>query len=60
VGTLECVGSGIWTPDDVKTALEARDRTACGTVSPPEGLYLAHVTYPTDVFAGYVADKPLI
>jgi tRNA pseudouridine38-40 synthase len=60
VGTLECVGSGMWTPDDVKTALEARDRTACGTVSPPEGLYLAHVTYPTDVFAGYVADKPLI
>lgn len=50
VGTLECVGSGAWDPIDVKTALNARERTACGTVSPPQGLYLAHVTYPEDVF----------
>ena len=50
VGTLESVGSGAWTPDDVKTALEAQDRQACGPVSPPHGLYLAHVTYPEDVF----------
>lgn len=50
VGTLECVGSGHWEPSDVKAALEARDRQACGTVSPPHGLYLAHVTYPKDVF----------
>ncbi len=52
VGTLECVGSGMWDQIDVKTALEAQNRQACGTVSPPQGLYLAHVTYPEDVFKG--------
>lgn len=50
VGTLERVGAGSWTPLDVKDALEARDRAACGPVSPPQGLYLAGVTYPTDPF----------
>ncbi|MBU2357354.1 MAG: tRNA pseudouridine(38-40) synthase TruA [Alphaproteobacteria bacterium] len=50
VGTLERVGSGAWQPDDVRTALLARDRAACGPVSPPHGLYLADVTYPDDPF----------
>ncbi len=44
-GTLKLVGEGKWTPRDVKTALEARDRTACGPVSPPDGLYLTRVDY---------------
>ena len=51
VGTLERVGAGAWTPDDVTRALEARDRHACGPVSPPYGLYLAGVGYPDDPFA---------
>jgi tRNA pseudouridine38-40 synthase len=51
VGTLERVGAGAWTPDDVATALAAKDRAACGPVSPPQGLYLAGVIYPTDPFA---------
>ena len=51
VGTLERVGAGSWTPEDVKTALEARDRAACGPVCPPQGLYLAGVGYPEDPFA---------
>ncbi len=51
VGTLERVGAGTWTPDDVTAALKARDRSACGPVCPPHGLYLAHVTYPEDPFA---------
>ncbi len=51
VGTLERVGSGRWTPDDVTKALEAKDRAACGPVCPPQGLYLAAVTYPSDPFA---------
>lgn len=50
VGTLAHVGTGSWSPRDVKDALEARDRAACGTVSPPQGLYLAHVVYPEQVF----------
>ena len=51
VGTLERVGAGAWSPDDVTAALEARDRAACGPVCPPDGLYLAGVGYPEDPFA---------
>lgn len=51
VGSLERVGVGSWTPDDMRVALEARDRAACGPVCPPHGLYLAHVVYPDDPFA---------
>ena len=50
VGTLERVGAGAWAPEDVKHALEARDRAACGPVCPPQGLYLAGVGYPDDPF----------
>ena len=52
VGTLERVGAGAWSPDDVTTALDACDRAACGPVCPPHGLYLAGVTYPNDPFSG--------
>ncbi len=51
VGTLERVGAGTWAPEDVKSALEARDRAACGPVCPGHGLYLARVGYPQDPFA---------
>lgn len=51
VGTLERVGVRSWTPDQVAIALAARTRPACGPVSPPQGLYLSEVTYPTDIFA---------
>ncbi|QDY69546.1 tRNA pseudouridine(38-40) synthase TruA [Qingshengfaniella alkalisoli] len=50
VGTLERVGAGKWTPDDVQSALESRDRAACGPVCPPQGLYLAGVGYPDEPF----------
>jgi tRNA pseudouridine38-40 synthase len=52
VGTLERVGSGAWPPEAVARALAARDRAACGPVAPPGGLYLTHVLYPDDPFAG--------
>ncbi len=45
VGSLEQVGSGRWTADDLRAALEARDRARCGTVAPPQGLYLMQVDY---------------
>jgi tRNA pseudouridine38-40 synthase len=45
VGSLVQVGEGKWSGDDLARALEARDRSACGPVAPPEGLYLVRVEY---------------
>ena len=50
VGTLERVGAGSWKPVDVKNALEAKDRSAFGPVSPPHGLYLTDVVYESNPF----------
>ena len=44
-GTLKLVGEGKWKPRDVAEALAAKDRTRCGPVSPPDGLYLIRVDY---------------
>ena len=44
-GTLAEVGIGRWSASDVKAALEARDRKACGPVAPADGLYLMGVKY---------------
>jgi len=45
VGTLALVGAGKWQPDDVKTALEARDRAKAGYMAPAGGLYFVRVEY---------------
>jgi tRNA pseudouridine38-40 synthase len=45
VGSLVAVGEGKWSANDLRKALEARDRTACGPVAPPDGLYLMKVDY---------------
>jgi tRNA pseudouridine38-40 synthase len=45
VGTLRLVGEGKWTAADVRSALDARDRTKGGPTAPPEGLYLVEVGY---------------
>jgi len=45
VGTIKRVGEGAWNAADVKAALEAKDRAACGSVAPPYGLYLTKVDY---------------
>jgi tRNA pseudouridine38-40 synthase len=45
VGSLVLVGEGRWSADDLAGALAARDRTACGPVAPPDGLYLVKVDY---------------
>ena len=44
-GTLKLAGEGKWTVGDVRAALEARDRKACGPVAPPDGLYFMAVDY---------------
>ena len=46
VGSLVAVGEGKWSADDLARVLAARDRTACGQVAPPDGLYLMRVDYP--------------
>ena len=49
VGCLELVGRGKWTRQDLKAALEAKDRAALGFNAPPDGLYFAEALYPDDV-----------
>jgi tRNA pseudouridine38-40 synthase len=45
VGSLVHVGDGKWSAGDLGAALAARDRSACGQVAPPHGLYLVRVEY---------------
>ena len=45
VGSLVEVGRGRWSPDDLASALAARDRARCGPVAPAQGLYLTEVVY---------------
>jgi tRNA pseudouridine38-40 synthase len=45
VGSLVHVGDGKWPAEKVADALAARDRTRCGQVAPPHGLYLMRVEY---------------
>ncbi len=45
VGSLVWVGEGRWRAADLRAALDARDRRACGPVAPPDGLYLVRVDY---------------
>lgn len=45
VGSLKLVGEGKWSPDDMRSALEARDRKRCGALAPACGLYLTGVDY---------------
>lgn len=44
-GTLALVGEGKWTADDLRAALDARDRSAAGPTAPPDGLYFTDVVY---------------
>lgn len=45
VGSLKLVGEGKWLPKDLTGALKAADRSRCGPVAPPDGLYLVKVDY---------------
>jgi tRNA pseudouridine38-40 synthase len=45
VGSLVYVGEGRWSADDLVAARDARERSACAMVAPPEGLYLVKVDY---------------
>ncbi|MEP7316165.1 MAG: tRNA pseudouridine(38-40) synthase TruA [Sphingomicrobium sp.] len=45
-GCLALVGLGRWKPNDIRVALEARDRNALGLNAPPHGLYFVEAIYP--------------
>ena len=44
-GCLALVGLGRWQPEDMRKALEAKNRAALGLNAPPEGLYFAEALY---------------
>jgi tRNA pseudouridine38-40 synthase len=46
VGCLALVGRGQWAPEDMRKALEARDRSALGLNAPSHGLYFVEAVYP--------------
>ena len=46
VGCLALVGRGQWKPQDMRKALEARNRSALGLNAPPHGLYFVEAIYP--------------
>ena len=45
VGSLKLIGLHRWSADDLRAALQARDRRRGGPTAPPEGLYLVKVFY---------------
>lgn len=45
-GCLAMVGMGRWREEQVREALEARDRQALGLNAPPDGLYFVRAVYP--------------
>lgn len=45
VGSLKLVGDGKWQPRDFRAALDAAQRSRCGPLAPPDGLYLTAVSY---------------
>jgi tRNA pseudouridine38-40 synthase len=44
-GSLELVGCGRWPVEEPRAALDAKDRTRCGPVAPPDGLVFWQVDY---------------
>lgn len=48
VGCLAMVGMGRWSADDLRAALEAKDRAALGLNAPPDGLYFLRADYPSE------------
>ncbi|WP_299191631.1 tRNA pseudouridine(38-40) synthase TruA [uncultured Erythrobacter sp.] len=48
VGCLKLVGQGTWPIEQVREALEAKDRSKLGLNAPPQGLYFVEAIYPED------------
>ncbi|MEM7330754.1 MAG: tRNA pseudouridine(38-40) synthase TruA [Chloroflexota bacterium] len=54
VGSLKMVGEGQWSVAQFAEALEKADRSMCGPVAPPQGVYLVSVEYDAP---GIVSNK---
>ncbi len=50
VGTMVEIGTGKQVVSDLRKIIEAKDRSAAGVSAPPQGLFLAHIAYPENVF----------
>lgn len=48
VGTMLKVGRGAWSISDLETIIEAKDCTKADFSTPPHGLFLVEVSYPSD------------
>ena len=53
IGTLEAVGRGKLAPDEVRTILNARDRTVAPETAPPCGLFLMKVFFDEAEIGGF-------
>ena len=45
VGSLKLVGEQSWSVNDFSDALSSKERSRCGAVAPPDGLYFMEVKY---------------
>ena len=45
VGSLKLVGEKSWSLGDFEKAFNSKDRSKCGALAPPEGLYFMEVKY---------------
>ena len=45
VGAIKFVGEGRWSNEDLRIALESKDRSRCPALAPSHGLYLVKVEY---------------
>lgn len=54
VGTMVEVGQGKITSGEFRKIIEAKNRGAAGASAPPEGLFLANIVYPEELFQRFV------
>ncbi len=58
VGTLMDIGRGKLSIDEFKQIIEAKDRGAAGASAPPQGLFLADIEYPENLFKSQLTKIP--
>ncbi|MGQ8335488.1 tRNA pseudouridine(38-40) synthase TruA [Sunxiuqinia sp. A32] len=52
VGTMVDIGQGKISVQDLRDIIEAKDRSVAGVSVPAQGLFLSHIAYPEEIFAG--------